>query len=255
MGQEAARAPAPAINNEYLVGSVLWSQSSGEARALAYQAYNFARILLDQDLRASRRRSQRRAVIVDVDDTVLDNSRYQAWIIKEHKSYPEKWTEWINRSEAGAVPGAIEFLNYARRRGVKVFYVTNRKPEEKEGTRVNLVKLGFPDVSDETLLVREPNSSSKEPRRQRIAEKYRVVLLVGDNLNDFAELFEQQKTVAGRVAATDQSKSLFGTRFIMIPNPMYGDWENAVYDYNFKLSDAERSARRHGLLKSIGDNF
>jgi 5'-nucleotidase (lipoprotein e(P4) family) len=255
MGQEAARAPAPAVNNEYLVGSVLWSQTSGEARALAYQAYNFARIMLDQDLRANRRRRMRRAVIVDVDDTVLDNSRYQAWIIQEHKSYPEKWTEWINRSEAEAVPGAIEFLKYARQRGVKVFYVTNRKPEEKEGTRVNLTKLGFPDVSDETLLVREPDSSSKEPRRKRIAQRYRIVLLVGDNLNDFAELFEQQKTVTGRLTATEQNKSLFGTRFIVIPNPMYGDWENAVYDYNFKLTDAEKSARRHGLLKSIGNNF
>lgn len=255
MGQEAARAPAPAANNEYLVGSVLWTQSSGEARALAYQAYNFARILLDQDLRANRKRGRARAVVVDVDETVLDNSPYQAWIIKEHKSYPEKWTDWINRAEAEAVPGAVEFLNYARRRGVHVFYVTNRKPEEKEGTRANLKKLGFPDVTEETLLVREPNGSSKEPRRRRIAEKYRILLLIGDNLNDFAEVFEQKKTVADRLAAADQSKSLFGTRFIMLPNPMYGDWENAVYDYNFRLADAEKSARRHSLLKSIGDNF
>jgi 5'-nucleotidase (lipoprotein e(P4) family) len=255
VGQEAARQPAPGWNNEYLVGSVLWTQSSGEARALAYQAYNFARILLDQDLRVNRKRRMKRAVVVDVDETVLDNSPYQAWIIKEHKSYPEKWTAWINRAEAAAVPGAVEFLSYARQRGVRVFYVTNRKPEEKEGTRANLIKLGFPEVTDETLLVREPDTSSKEPRRKRIAEKYRVVLLIGDNLNDFAEVFEQKKTVAERIAATEQSKALFGTRFIMLPNSMYGDWENAVYDYNFKLTDAEKVARRHSLLKSIGGDF
>jgi 5'-nucleotidase (lipoprotein e(P4) family) len=253
-GQEAARQAVAVANNEYLVGAVLWTQSSGEARALAYQAYNFARILLDQDLRAKRNRRSRRAVVVDVDETVLDNSPYQAWIIKEHKSYPEKWTAWINRSEAAAIPGSVEFLSYARERGVRVFYVTNRKPEEKEGTRSNLIKLGFPDVSDETLLVRT-DDSSKEPRRQRIAEKYRIVLLIGDNLNDFAAVFEQKKTVADRVAAAEQSKALFGTRFIMLPNSMYGDWENAIYDYNFKLMDAEKVARRHSLLKSISGDF
>jgi 5'-nucleotidase (lipoprotein e(P4) family) len=255
MGQEAARSPLQGTDNEYLVGSVLWTQSSGEARALAFQAYNFARILLDQDLRANRRRRIKRpAVIVDVDETVLDNSPYQAWIIRERKSYPEKWTAWINRSEAAAVPGAVEFLKYAEQRGVRVFYITNRKPEEKEGTRANLLKLGFPDVSDETLLVRT-DDSSKEPRRLRVAQKYRVVLLIGDNLNDFAEVFEQKKTVAGRIAATEQSKALFGTRFIMLPNSMYGDWENSVYEYNFKLTSDEKAARRRSLLKSIGGNF
>lgn len=255
MGQQSGAAqPAQGADNEYLVGATLWTQSSGEWRALAYQAYNFARILLDQDLRVNRKRRMRRAVIVDVDETVLDNSRYQASLVREHKSYPQDWTAWINRSEAAAVPGAIEFLNYAHRRGVRVFYVTNRKAIEKEGTRVNLLKLGFPDVSDETLIVRtDADVSSKEPRRRRIAQKFRIVLLIGDNLNDFAEALEKT-TIAGRIAATDQSKALFGTRFIMLPNPMYGDWENSVYDYNFKLTDAEKAARRRSLLKSVGEN-
>lgn len=254
MGQQAtAQQPAQGPDNEYLVGSTLWTQASGEWRALAYQAYNFARILLDQDLRMNRKRRMRRAVIVDVDETVLDNSRYQASLVREHKSYPQDWTAWINRAEATAVPGAIEFLNYARSRGVRVFYVTNRKSIEKEGTRANLKKLGFPDVSDETLIVRtDADASSKEPRRQKIAQRYRIVLLIGDNLNDFAEALEKT-TVAGRIAATDQSRALFGTRFIMLPNPMYGDWENSVYEYNFKLTDTEKAERRRSLLKAVGD--
>lgn len=255
MGQQSgATQPAQGADNEYLTGATLWTQSSGEWRALAYQAYNFARILLDQDLRTNRKRRMRRAVIVDVDETVLDNSRYQASLIKEHKSYPQDWTAWINRSEAAAVPGAIEFLNYAHKRGVRVFYVTNRKAIEKEGTRVNLKKLGFPNVSDETLIVRtDADASSKEPRRRRIAQRFRIVLLIGDNLNDFAEALEKT-TVSERISATDQSKALFGTRFIMLPNAMYGDWENSVYEYNFKLTDAEKAARRRSLLKSVGEN-
>lgn len=251
--QSATATTAPQPNNEYLVGSTLWTQRSGEWRALAYQAYNFARLLLDQDLRTKRRGRMRRAVVVDIDETILDNSPYQASLVKEHKSYPQDWTAWINRSEAAPIPGAVEFLNYAHRRGVRVFYVTNRRSVEKEGTRANLLKLGFPDVSDETLIVRtDADASSKEERRQRIARRYRIVLLIGDNLNDFAEALEK-KTPAERIAATDQSKALFGARFIMLPNPMYGDWENAVYDYNFSLPDAQKGERRRSMLKAVGD--
>jgi predicted secreted acid phosphatase len=68
-------------------------------------------------------------------------------------------------------------------------------------------------------------------------------------------VFEQSKTVAARIAAANQSKALFGTRFIMLPNSMYGDWENSVYEYNFKLSSDEKAARRRSLLKSIDGNF
>nr|MBA3806230.1 5'-nucleotidase, lipoprotein e(P4) family [Acidobacteriota bacterium] len=121
-----------------------------------------------------------------------------------------------------------------------------------EGTRANLKKLGFPGVTDETLIVRtDADASSKEPRRKLIAQRYRIVLLLGDNLNDFSEAFEKT-TVAGRISAADQSKALFGTRFIMLPNPMYGDWENSVYEYNFKLTDAQKAERRRSLLKTVG---
>ena len=237
-------------DNEYQTGAILWMQSSGERAALSYQAFSLARMILDRDLRTSRSK-MRRAVIVDIDETVLDNSRYQAWLIKQRQNFSDQtWLDWVNRSEATAIPGAVEFLNYANSRGVRVFYITNRKLAEKEGTALNLRKLGFPNVNDDTLLVRtDPKSSSKEPRRLSVSSRYRVVLLMGDNLNDFADVFENAKTVGARMSVTDENKTKFGARFIVLPNPMYGDWENAIYDYNFKLSEAEKDAKRKGLLK------
>ena len=148
------------------------------------------------------------------------------------------------------MPGAVEFLKYANSRGVTVFYVTNRKQIEKDGTYRNLKARGFPEVNDQTLRIRtDPNSDSKEARRQAISSKYHVVLLMGDDLNDFAEVFEKSKTVDSRIEVAERNKSSFGTRFIVLPNPMYGDWENAIYDYNFKLSEVEKSAKRNNLLK------
>ncbi|HEX8889582.1 MAG TPA: 5'-nucleotidase, lipoprotein e(P4) family [Pyrinomonadaceae bacterium] len=252
----AAQTPATAqqgqADNEYQAGAILWTQSSGERNALAYQAFALARMTLDRDFRVNRRRRMRRAVVVDVDETVLDNSLYQATLVKNRQSYEaQTWTDWVNRAQASAIPGAVEFLRYAAARGVRVFYITNRKLVEKDGTAANLKKLGFPDVNDQTLLVRtDANSSSKEPRRQSVSQKYRIVLLMGDNLNDFSDLFEKSKTVESRIAAVEQNKNQFGTRFIVLPNPMYGDWESAIYDYNFKLTEAEKAAKRRSQLKT-----
>lgn len=252
IAQTPATATQPQANNEYQEGAILWTQSSGEQRALAYQAFTLARMILDKDLRINRRSRMKRAIVVDVDETVLDNSRYQATLLKNRQSYDaQSWTAWVNRAQATAIPGAVEFLRYADSRGVRVFYITNRKLIEKEATAVNLSKLGFPGVNDQSLLVRtDAVSSSKEERRQMVSAKYRIVLLMGDNLNDFAEIFEKSKTVNDRVGAVERNKSSFGTQFIVLPNPMYGDWENAIYDYNFKLTEEEKAAKRKSQLKT-----
>jgi 5'-nucleotidase (lipoprotein e(P4) family) len=242
------------VDNEYQTGSILWTQSSAEYRAVAYQTFVLARLRLDENLRSRKLRGspQRAAVIVDADETVLDNSRFQAELILRGLPYdPQAWRAWCQRAEAGAVPGALDFLTYAARRGVMVFYITNRRQAEKVGTIANLQKLGFPNVSDETVMVREEGApASKESRREKVAARYRIVLLVGDNLNDFADSFAG-KSIAERAAEVDRERAEFGTRFIVVPNPMYGDWENAVYQNKPGLTDAEKRAYRLRALKGL----
>jgi 5'-nucleotidase (lipoprotein e(P4) family) len=246
-----AAAGAPA-DNEYQTGAVIWQQSSGEARALQYQAYALARLMLDRDLRTRARSKLRRAVVVDVDETILDNSRFQAGLIVNREGFSSAaWIGWCNSAKASAIPGAAEFLNYAASRGVRVFYVTNRGAPEKAGTIANLKQLGFPDVSEETLVVRT-DVSSKEPRRQKISERFRIVLLCGDNLADFSNVFEG-KTIEDRAAAVDAARQKFGTQFIVLPNPTYGDWESAVYGYA-SLSEQEKAAKRKAALKTPSEH-
>jgi len=244
--------PAQQSDTEYLEGAVLWQQTSGERRALSYQAFALARIMLDRDFRMTRRNRMRRAVIVDLDETVIDNTPNEARIVKEGRPFtPDSFTAWVNRAECDAVPGAVAFLNYANLRGVRVFYVSNRKQIEREGTARNLKKLGFPNVNDETLLLRPENGDTiKEPRRVAISARYQVVLLMGDDLNDFAAVFENSKSVESRAEAADRNKDQFGTRFIVLPNPMYGNWESAIYGYNLKLTEAEKAAKRRSALKA-----
>lgn len=249
--QTAAVSPSKEAqaDNEYQTAAVLWTQSAAEARALRYQAFTFARFVFDRDLKVNRRLRRKRAVVVDIDETVLDNSSYQVELILKHQPYTEAtWTAWCERAEAGALPGAVDFLRYAASRGARIFYVTNRRQNVKEATIRNLKQKGFPDVDEQTVLVRT-DVSTKEPRRKQISQRHRIVLLMGDNLADFSDLFEG-KTTEARAAAVDATRDKFGAQFIMLPNPMYGDWESAIYGYDFKLSEEEKAARRKAALKS-----
>lgn len=240
--------PAPAANNEYQTGAVLWYQTAAENRALAFQAFNLARLRLDENRKKCKKKKSPCAVVVDIDETVLNNSPNQSWQIINQRSFNQTdWLDWVRREAAKPIPGALEFLQEAAGRKIRVFYVSNRREEERTATANNLKKANFPDVSDETLILRT-ETSSKEARRQKIAEKYRIILLVGDNLNDFAQVFEQ-KSISDRFAAVDNLKNEFGSRFIVLPNPMYGDWESAVYDYK-RLGEAEKARVRLEKLQA-----
>ncbi len=226
--------------------AVLWQQYSGEYRALAFQAYNFARLSLKEAL-WEQSNGKPNCVIVDADETIIDNSAFQGTEIKRGVSYvPEHWTEWTTLAKADTVPGALSFLKFAASKGVEVFYVTNRDEKDRVGTISNLKKLGFPFVDDEHIVLKD-KTSDKEPRRQKIAEKYNILLLCGDNLSDFSNVFYREgKDTKEQV---DLHQKMFGTKFIVLPNPMYGDWEKLLYKEG-KFTDAEKAKQRLEKLKT-----
>ncbi|MDY6916702.1 MAG: HAD family acid phosphatase, partial [Chloroflexota bacterium] len=157
------------------------------------------------------------------------------------------WLEWVDLAGAEPVAGAKEFLDHAASNGVEVFYVSNRPEGQREATVENLLSVGFPCADDDHVYLRQAEAS-KESRRQTVAEEYEIVLLLGDNLNDFSDVFEDQ-LVPDRAAAVDSLEDEFGTRFIVLPNPFYGDWEDAVYEYAGGLSDDEEASLRMDALE------
>ena len=234
--------------NEQSVLAATWMQASGEFKALSYQAFNLAKMQFDT-FSDSYTGSKKIAVVVDADEAVIDNSAYQTWLIDKDFGYSSKtWAKWMDASEAKAMPGAKDFLNYVANNGGEVFYVTNRKIVGLEGTRKNLIELGFPNVDDAHLMLRT-STSNKEPRREIIAEHYDIALFVGDNLNDFSSDFHVE-TIEESHAAVEKNKDLFGTKFIVLPNPSYGDWEGKVYKGNWGATPAEKSQMRKDVLNT-----
>lgn len=211
----------------------LYQQNAAEYKALCYQAFNTASVQLNYELSIGGR-TKPLAIVVDIDETVLDNSPYQAAAILGNFGYPTRWNEWIESASAEAVPGSVEFLNEAHAKGVAVFYVSNRKEEFLEATARNLKAKGFPGVENATLLLRK-EGNEKESRRKQIQEKYEIVLLVGDNLGDFSGIFEVNNA-AERMQQTESNKAVFGKKWIALPNAVYGNWVDVLPGYTNGLS-------------------
>lgn len=233
---------------EQAVLGLNWVQQSGEYKALAYQAFNMAKMSFDQ---AKVEKGKKKAVVVDLDETMMDNSAYAGWQIQTGTSFNgDDWTRWVNARETAAIPGAVEFNNYVNTHNGKVFYVSNRKDAtEKAATLDDLKKLGFIGASDEVLYLKK-DKSNKSPRFAEIEKLgYDIVLYIGDNLNDFGDA-TYRKSNEERQEFVKQNSNHFGKKFIMLPNPNYGDWEAGLAKDYYKNNYQGRVEIRHNAIKA-----
>lgn len=218
---------------------IAYHQHAAEYRALCHQAFNLAALRLEQ-LPKREKGSLPPAIITDIDETILDNSSFEAQLIKDEKEYSfVLWKQWTDRAIAPLVPGAGDFLKLAKKKGITIFYISNRDTSELSSTVINLKNYDLPNV-DRNHLIFQNNESSKEGRRAGVMDKYNVVLLIGDNLNDFMAVFEK-KDITSRASEVDKVKEQWGKRFIVIPNVVYGEWENAFYDYQRHLTVQQKN--------------
>lgn len=242
-----------ASNNgtDHLVLATLWFQKSAEMRASYYQGFNLATMILDQQKKVKTKK--KKAVVLDIDETVLDNSPFQGRAITIDTPYTfQYWKEWTDAELAEALPGASDFLHYAAKNGYEIFYVSNRKVSELYSTLNNLKKVGFP-FADTTHIILRNETPSKESRREKIREKYEIVLLIGDNLADLHVMFEDRSQNYG-FDAVDKVRADFGTKYVILPNPMYGDWENDYYKGLDNTDYKGRTNRRIHELKVFTPN-
>jgi acid phosphatase len=247
------------------LNAVLWAQTSAEYGASTEQAYLLARVQLDEALRPENALWTAEleqvgdyadlppAVVLDVDEGVVDTSSFQALIIKEYGRFRlAAWNDWVREEEGRAVPGAVEFAKYAHAKGVRLFYVTNREHEVEAATRRNLHELGFPvDEDGGNILSKNERGdwgSDKGSRRKFIAASYRIVLVAGDDLNDF--LSGTRLEPRERIALARRWRSNWGTKWIMLPNPIYGGWERSLYGFDYRLEPSEILRRKHSQLET-----
>ena len=242
--------------------SVLYAQSSAEYEASNIQTYVNAKSALDRALNDSswtaaleqkeNFKNKPPAIILDIDETVLNNIPFQARSIITGQSYPIGWLEWMLEESSDAVAGVSDFLKYAKTKSVKIFYVTNRVAVAEDATRNNIKKLGLPlDADRDVLLMKNENgwTSDKVSRRELVAKDYRILLLIGDQLGDFLSLDETTLVLDSRKDLADTYKHMWGSKWFMITNPMYGRWEASIYNNNYPDTEDELMQMRLEALK------
>lgn len=261
--QKPATAGVAADDN---LNAVLWMQRSEEYRALSEQTYRAAADRLDEALkqanwdalvpeeRGNAIKGLKPAVVMDVDETVLDNSPYQARLIRDNQEYDEvTWSNWVAEKKAKAVPGVVDFAKAANAKGVTILYISNRAQHLQEATLANLRAVGMPVADDSVFLglgtfVKdcEQNGSEKNCRRRLAGQKYRVLMQFGDQLGDFVQVIAN--TPQGRGELLQQYNDWFGERWWMLPNPSYGGWEPAQFNNDYaQPREARRQAKRDAL--------
>lgn len=267
-----AEAPAPhAPPADDSLNATAWFQTSVE-RDLVYTAiYRGAGQRLDAALRDKRwdavPKEERSndpsrlppAIIVDIDETVLDNSPSQVRQIRERRGFNEAaWGEWVNERKARPLPGAIEFLTAAAKKGVTVFYISNRDASLAEATLANLRQAGFPLKDTGQFLGLgtvvegcEQNGSEKACRRQLVARKYRVLMQFGDQVGDFVQIVANTRD--GRREAIAPYQAWIGERWWPLPNPLYGSWEPALFGNEWGQPEAARRAAKEAALDDARD--
>lgn len=206
------------------VKATLYFHTSIENKWVYQQLYELAEQKLLANFTAQTWETQP-AVILDIDETVLDNSRYEIENIALGRTYTlETWKEWTARAAAPALPGALAFCQLADSLGVKVIYLSNREVDETDATQQNLEQLGFPQAAN---LLLKSDSSDKTVRRASVQENHPVILYLGDNFRDFSEDFSKRNQQFGADVLEALADSM-RTYFVLFPNPMYGEWEKPV---------------------------
>jgi acid phosphatase len=256
-------ATTPADDN---LNAVAWSQTAIEHDLIYLQTYRDAqsRLLaaladkqwdaLPKDDRASPAKDLKPAVVLDIDETVLDNSPYQARLIKSGGEYNEAdWAAWCKEQRARALPGVVAFTQFAAKHGIAVIYISNRAKDLDQDTLANLRKEGLPVSGPEAFLglgtfVEDCDQVGTEKgcRRQLISHKYRVLMQFGDQIGDFVTILASN--AEGRQKAMAPYMDWIGTRWFTLPNPTYGAWDPALFNNDWT---APRGERRRQKIQSL----
>jgi 5'-nucleotidase (lipoprotein e(P4) family) len=249
------------------LNAVAWSQTAIEHDMIYLQTYRDAQSRLltalhDQHWdalgkadRIAALKGLKPAVVLDVDETVLDNSPFAARMVKSGAEYNEvDWAAWCKEARARALPGAVEFTQFAAKHGVAVIYISNRAKDLDEVTLANLRQAGFPVSGPQAFLGLgtvvdgcEQAGSEKGCRRQLIARHYRVLMQFGDQIGDFVDV--NANTADGRRRAVGDYLPWVGTRWFVLPNATYGSWEPALFNNDWSATPDQRRQQKLDALR------
>lgn len=249
------------------MNATLWYQTSAEFKASAIQTYQTAALQLphaiaDKNWTALPQQNSAyqqlpMAIIVDIDETILDNSPTAAQGVLLNLGYePKRWDQWVAMAAAKAVPGAVSFVNKAEAAGVKVLYISNRECEKRVGsndscpqktdTLRNLKAVGIAKIDASQIWLKSEQkgwSSEKESRRLLAAKDFRILMSIGDDFGDFLPDVKKNITPEQRSALVDKYQDYWGAKWFVLANPTYGSWQTILKQPNSQYLQSVPAAK------------
>ncbi|RUL73641.1 5'-nucleotidase, lipoprotein e(P4) family [Dyella choica] len=268
----AATAPAPvaaaSVPADDNLHAVAWTQTALEHDLIYQETFRSAQSqllgalkdrnwdALPAEDRIAPSKPLKPAVILDIDETVLDNSPYQARLIRKGGEFNEAdWAAWCKEERARALPGAVAFTQFAARHGIAVIYISNRAQDLDEATLNNLRKAGLPVSGPDAFLGLgtllpgcDQVGTEKNCRRQLVSQHYRVLMQFGDQLGDFVTVLSNTPTA--RAQAMAPYEDWIGSRWFVLPNPTYGSWEPALFNNEWSTPRVQRRQQEIQALHS-----
>jgi len=236
---------APVFPMEARLGANIWLQTSAEYRACCLQIYRLAGQRLEVILKTATEKPGKPAIVMDLDETVFDNSAFQTYLYANRLEYSQKlWDEYEEKywKDVTLIPGAKEFIQKAEALGVTVIYISNRTVPYETSTIKALEHNGLnvAGIKQRMILRPENGSSDKSSRRDEVSARFNVLMYFGDNLRDFAEAFaapkmakdasvaDYRQAIDARLKSADEAACHWGVDWFVIPNPVYGEWEKLI---------------------------
>lgn len=216
----------------------IWYNTSAENYYLYSQTYAYATSLLAEKL-TSLKPGMPPAVVLDIDETVLDNSPYMLELVQRGETYAEEsWDKWVNKANCNVLPGAKEFLSFCEENGVTVYYISNRSYKLLDATMQNMNRFQLPNVDPDHVLLKQ-DESDKTDRRAQATRENNVLLYIGDNLRDFDEIFKDRTSSYGKELVKQRLPEML-PQYIILPNPMYGQWQS-IFEFPKDAAPADKA--------------
>jgi len=211
-----------------------YQQQSAEIKAIQLQTYRFATDRLHALMKEGSNKPQDLAIVLDLDETVVDNSALLVRDMENCEDYTtwDTWSNWEIKGHPTLIPGSKAFIDEANNAGFNIYYVSDRYSENKPSTINTLKLLGLPQAEDSHVLL---YGTPKEARRQTIAKEHKIVMLLGDSLPDLASEFKNKKDTAYNRELVENNVQHLGVDWFVLPNASYGAWtKSALISWNEK---------------------
>ena len=145
-------------------------------------------------------------VVLDLDETVLDN---RAYFIGYGDYKPDAWKQWLLLGEAPAIAGSLKFIQFLTVNHIAFAFLSGRREAQRASTLQNLKDLGIPTT---VPVLMKPDAYMEGKTAVAFKQEHRCGLEAQSGVKVWMLIGDQASDLRGNCRGSYQLK---------LPNPIY----------------------------------